>query len=350
MKPLLKLLALIFSLLVVFAIRAHNILALPVFVDESLHILRAQVVFDFSDAVASFLPGKLLTYYYFGLFNPQNHNGLWITREAIAILAPLSAALCYAIVHSLTRSFRAGILVIWLYALTPFMLFFERMAFADPFAGVFVLALVWCSIQFARHPKPAWAGMCGLMIGLALLAKLTALPLIVVPPLAVWMFSYEKTSVNRARAYNSAPVQSKKLSNRMRYTSPLSSGDFDTVSLEVHSGASLQSDNVEVYPVRARHASPLHHLSIKYLSMKWLLVICYGVMVLLLLLPGLYVIYQEAAQLEEKREVVATSLLLGEDRSRIEQIRFNLRTYDEAVRHLTEPLYMILISVLVWLG
>jgi hypothetical protein len=182
---LLKLLVLVISLWAVYLIRAHNTLVLPVFVDESLHILRAQVVFDFSDAVASFLPGKLLLYYYLGLFRPENDSGLWLSRQAVALIAPLSAALCYAIAFTFTRSFRAGILVIWLYASSPLMIFFERMALADTFALGFALGLVWISILAARYPTRTRRILCGLLLGLALLAKLTALPLVVVPVLAM---------------------------------------------------------------------------------------------------------------------------------------------------------------------
>ena len=174
-----RLTILIISLWGVYFIRAHNILALPVFVDESLHILRAQVVFDFSDGVASFLPGKLLLYYYLGLFAPENQNGLWVSRAAVALFAPLSAALSYAIVYAFTRSFRAGIITIWLYATSPLMIFFERMAMADTFALTFALGLV---LLMARHPRRLGAG---LLLGLALLAKLTALPLVAVPVLAM---------------------------------------------------------------------------------------------------------------------------------------------------------------------
>src|SRR5688572_30520003 len=123
----------VFSLWVVWAIRAHDILKMPAFVDESLHILRAQVVYEFTDPRASLMPAKLLTYYYLGLFDPQDHNGLWLSRQAIALLAPISAALCFALVKTFTRSFALSLLVIWLYAVAPFFVFFERLALSDPF-------------------------------------------------------------------------------------------------------------------------------------------------------------------------------------------------------------------------
>ena len=180
-----RLVLLMFSLWCVYFIRAHQILALPVFVDESLHILRAQVVFDFSDAVASILPGKLLLYYYLSLFAPDNQSGLWVSRQAVALIAPLCAALCCAIVYQFTHSFRAGLITIWLYATAPLMIFFERMALADPFALSFGLGVIWLSLMTARHPTQARKMPTGLLLGFALLAKLTAMPLMAVPLLAL---------------------------------------------------------------------------------------------------------------------------------------------------------------------
>ncbi|NJL95621.1 MAG: hypothetical protein HC915_18775, partial [Anaerolineae bacterium] len=130
------------SLWAVWALRAHHILALPGFVDESLHILRAQVVFQFSDPVASFLPRKLLLYYYLGLFGLQDHNALWLARQAVALLAPLGAALSFALAWRMTRHFGAALAVVWLYALSPFLAFFERMALADPLVSVLGLAVL----------------------------------------------------------------------------------------------------------------------------------------------------------------------------------------------------------------
>lgn len=254
------------SLWAVWAVRAHAILSLPAFVDESLHILRAQVVFQFSDAVASFLPGKLLLYYYFGLFQPQNHNGLWLTREATALLAPLAAALCFTIAKHFTRLFWASLVVIWVYALTPLMVFFERMALADTFALVFGLGVVWSSLLLAKKTTPRRAAATGILLGLALLAKLTALPFVAVPPLAVGLFS-------RANTINRVPTG---------------------IPLKI-----------------------------------W--AVLYGAAGLLLLLPLLYVIYQEAAQLENKQEVVAATLFVPQERGRLQQIGFNLETFGKAL-------------------
>lgn len=169
-------------------VRAHNIMAMPVFVDESLHIIRAQVVYDFSDAKASILPAKLLLYYYLGLFDPQDVGGAWLSRQAVALLAPLSAALTSLLARYLFRRWRVAFFSLALYAILPFFLFFDRMAFADPFAMMFGIALAILSLQLAKAPSHRHAVYVGVMLGIAMLAKLTAAPWALLPPLAAYLF------------------------------------------------------------------------------------------------------------------------------------------------------------------
>lgn len=172
----------------VWAVRSHTIMSMPVFVDESLHMMRAQVVYDFTDAKASILPAKLLLYYYLGLFDLQDVGGAWLSRQAVALFALPGAALTFALARMLFKRISVGFVAMFLYASTPFLVFFERMALADSFAMVFALALAVVSIRLARHPNRSNAILTGFALGVALLAKLTTLPLALLPPLAVWLF------------------------------------------------------------------------------------------------------------------------------------------------------------------
>ena len=173
---------------IIWFIRAHNIMAMPIFVDESLHIIRAQVVYNFTDAKASILPAKLLLYYYLGLFSPQDVGGAWLSRQAVALLAPLSAALTVMLARMFFTRWRVVILTLMFYALLPFFIFFDRMAFADPFAMLFGISLAILSLRLAKSPSNKNAVYVGIMAGIAMLAKLTAAPWIVLPPIAACLF------------------------------------------------------------------------------------------------------------------------------------------------------------------
>lgn len=165
-----RLILVVVSLWVVWAVRAHAILAMPAFVDESLHIMRAQVVYEFTDEKASFLPAKLLLYYYLGLFTPQDHNALWLTRQALALMSPLAAALSFALTYSLTGSYWKGVFVIWLHGFTPLLIFFDRLAMSDPFVMMFCAWSCLGKPSLCPPPYPqtqhhhgfaAWIGAAG---------------------------------------------------------------------------------------------------------------------------------------------------------------------------------------------
>lgn len=262
----------------IWASRAHEIMGLPVFVDESLHILRAQLVFEFEDATASFLPGKLLLYYYLGLFDPQNSGGAWLARQAVALFAPVGAALTFALAHLLFRRVSVGLWAMVLYGLTPFMVFFERMALSDTLMMVLGLGLALAALRLARRPCRDLALLSGVLFGAALLAKLTAVLLAAFPLIAFWLFSRQNWRE----------------------------------------------------------------------SLRWLFMsgIAAGMIVLL---PFLYVVYQEVFQVENKQEVVTTLLFVPEEKGRVEQIIDNLDVYQEAVTTLLgEPLLVLLIGLGGW--
>jgi 4-amino-4-deoxy-L-arabinose transferase-like glycosyltransferase len=258
--------------------RAHQIMELAVFVDESLHILRAQLVFEFKDATASILPGKLLLYYYLGSFDPQNVGGAWLSRQAIALLAPLGAALTFALSRQLFHRWQVGFIAVVLYALSPFMLFFERMALSDTLAMIFGLALAIFSIKLAHVPTRKNAVFTGLLLGFAVLAKLIALPFAILPILALYLWG------------------------KLGWKQIIQRGTVIAFAASIP-----------------------------------------------LLPSAIYVVYQEAAQVENKQEVVTTTLFVPETQSRLGQITHNLDIYLEAAwTMLTPPLFLLILCFIFW--
>ena len=65
---------------------ARNIGAVPVFVDEYNHIRRAQVAYDFDYNPMQTSHGKLLFYYWIGLFDPEGPGTLAVSRWANALI------------------------------------------------------------------------------------------------------------------------------------------------------------------------------------------------------------------------------------------------------------------------
>ncbi len=171
-------------LALLFALRVHRPLEMPIFVDESLHILRGRVVWQFSDLGESLNPKKLLFYYWIGLFGLNAPEAAWLARAATALWAPLGGALTYALARRLFAP-GAGLLALALYALAPPLVFFERLALADAFTASIGVALAIAALRLASRPTLGRGLIAGALLGAAALAKLIALPLGALIPLAI---------------------------------------------------------------------------------------------------------------------------------------------------------------------
>ena len=168
-----------------FYVRAHHVTALPPFNDENHHIRRAEVAWSFSDPIVSFSLGKTLTYYWIGLFNPDRLDAIWMGRTVTGLFALLGLAGVYAIARRLFGGW-AGVLALYLAVFTPYMVFFDRLAFSDPLASALGILVIWMTLRMIKHPVEwEWGLLTGILITLAVLAKLIALPFTLVPLWAI---------------------------------------------------------------------------------------------------------------------------------------------------------------------
>ncbi len=162
-------------------IRTHHITGLEPYVDEGSHSVRAAAAWQFEVHPAREAHGKLLTYFWLGLFAGPPATALVVGRLSIALFSTLTAATIY-LLGRWWQNHLTGLLALLIYALLPFAFFFERMALADPFAAGFAVLVVWRSLIFARRPTLGQGLVLGLLLALASLAKLTMalLPIFVV--------------------------------------------------------------------------------------------------------------------------------------------------------------------------
>ena len=173
----------VFLLLVAFFVRVHNIEALPPFNDESHHIRRAEQVWTFSDSDLSFTPGKLLTYYWYGIFNAERLDAIFITRTATALFALIGLAASFAVARRLFGVW-AGVLTVYMLAFAPFAVFFDRMALADPLTAALGMLTIWAALRLYDRPHDwAWGMLTGVIAALTILTKLVGLPFALMPVL-----------------------------------------------------------------------------------------------------------------------------------------------------------------------
>lgn len=182
--PGLQLLIVVLILLVHLYLRIHHPTALAAFIDEYRHISRGQEVYEFEQNPIEFAHGKLLLYYWLGLFSPSGAGALVVSRMAVALISLLTAAASAGIASQLFGR-RAILPALAYYALVPHAVFFERMAFADPLAGAFAALTAWQVVRLARRPTRRRAVVAGLLIGATVLAKLTTVLIMGLPLVAV---------------------------------------------------------------------------------------------------------------------------------------------------------------------
>lgn len=200
-RPAGHLAVIVLLLLVQFALRVHDPLALPSFVDESYHATRGGFVYHFDRNPASFSQGKLLFYYWLGLFGPHGDGALGVSRLAVALWSLITSAAVAAAASALFGR-RAVIPALLFYALVPWAVFFERMALADPFAGGMAALTAWQSIRLAQAVRPSAAHgvLVGLLAALTLFAKLTTIFIAGLPLAAALLLSDLRPADHSPRA------------------------------------------------------------------------------------------------------------------------------------------------------
>lgn len=206
-------LVLIASLLLAqFVLRVHHPGAMAGFIDEYRHISRAQAAYQFEQNPMEFSHGKLLLYYWLGLFDPSGQGALVTSRLAIALVSLLTGA---AVVGSARLLFgrRAVIPALLFYALVPHAVFYERLVLADPLAGALATVTAWQCIIAVRHPTRKRGMIVGLLVAATTMAKLTTALIVGLPLISIVILT---SSRPRRRTLQSFLVWSEVMGRRYR--------------------------------------------------------------------------------------------------------------------------------------
>lgn len=186
-------------LLAYFGLRLHNLLVLPLFIDETLHAERAASVWRGSPLWFG-ANGKLLGAWWVALFYPFP-AGPWLLRASVLLLTLVGAAAVLMLakrVYGPAAVLYTGTLLIF----APMQFFFDRLSLADttlhPMLALFILSLFY----LMDHPRFRWraAAVCGAALALAIIAKATALVIIPLPFIAIWILPRGWRLVDRLKA------------------------------------------------------------------------------------------------------------------------------------------------------
>lgn len=178
-------------------IRLIAIMRLPLYHDEMLHIARAQFTLEghlFTGRIFKWLHSVLLA-----LFYPTGPEGPWLARVFSALSGILTISCCIAL-GGILDSRRTGLVAGLLYAVLPMAVFHERAALADPLLATFTMLATVMMIRLALKPRLWLALLLGAMLAGAYLTKITALPYLGLPVMAIVLFSRNREVALKALA------------------------------------------------------------------------------------------------------------------------------------------------------
>jgi Dolichyl-phosphate-mannose-protein mannosyltransferase len=180
LKPrFLPLLLIVLLLLLYVFTRLHSLLALPAFIDESIHINWAQDVYR-GHLLSGASDGRLLALWWLALFQLSGGGLLWLARAATVLMCTLNATLLYSIGKNLGSKW-VGLLAAGLYILMPLAAFYERLTMPDSYVATFGLFSLWFCIRYVRKTRALDAALAGLALTAAILAKGQGLALACTP-------------------------------------------------------------------------------------------------------------------------------------------------------------------------
>lgn len=160
-----------------FATRVHHLTQLPLHNDEGLHLTRAVAVWD-GHPFWDISDGKIINHWPIALFYPQNAPD-FAARYPTVLTSVLGLSAGYALLRRLQGD-PAAQFGVWLWVVSPYLFFYERLAQSDAQAGALVVVAVWASVLFARTGRTRYALLTGFWFALALMFKFTAAPFAVV--------------------------------------------------------------------------------------------------------------------------------------------------------------------------
>jgi 4-amino-4-deoxy-L-arabinose transferase-like glycosyltransferase len=184
----------------------------PILVDESIYIRWAEIIVHQGQWFISLLDAKQpLSYWIYALIRK-------LTPAADPLLGPRLVSVCaglgstyllYRLVRRLSTE-RAGLIAALLYAVLPFAVLFDRLAYTDALVNFSAIALAYASVEYFSSEFPSWWGaiLVGLITGVGYSFKSTFLLEVWTPILAaVFLGRFRAGSVARlAVVYASAAV------------------------------------------------------------------------------------------------------------------------------------------------
>jgi hypothetical protein len=179
------------------ATRALSLNALPIFLDEAVHLQWAERLFGEGRILRPVGSGRLLAVAAYGVALPfEDRLG---AARMVASLAGAATLVLTMLLSDRLFGTRASLIAGTLYLLSPFALVYDRLALSDGFLSACLTAMMLAAVGLVRAPNRGSARLrLAVLIALAILAKVSALLFLLTVPLAVPTLSPDRRSALRA--------------------------------------------------------------------------------------------------------------------------------------------------------
>jgi hypothetical protein len=165
--------ALLVILFVALGLRLHRLMLLPAFWDEVIHINRAHSAAFEGNLMMQSYGGKLVQPWLtaLALQLPLNLEILVVSRIVSAVVGTLNCLWIYLLASRLYGRLEVGLAAAGLYAVSPYVLFLDRMAMADGLLSGFSVLCLLLSLQVVRSTRTWLVVALGLGMGFAAITK-----------------------------------------------------------------------------------------------------------------------------------------------------------------------------------
>ena len=167
------------------ASRLVGLTALPMFLDERIHLRWASWIAQGRRLRLPFISGRGLSVYMLSAVTPYTEDPLRAGRLLTVAVGMVTLIACHRLASRAAGDRRVADLAALFYIVCPFTLFYDRMVLTDAFLAAATALTLVLALDLAATPRLKTGVALGVAIALGVLSKTTGLVLLVVPALAV---------------------------------------------------------------------------------------------------------------------------------------------------------------------
>jgi hypothetical protein len=175
-----RVLALLAFVALFLATRLTNLMALPVFLDEAMHIKAAVTAYEMRRLVGVSDAGKYLPIWIDAAAIAPADDPLRATRLCSVAFGLAAALGLFALGRELYGE-AAGLVAACFYLVLPWTLLMDRMALVESLLSALAVWALFCGVRWAASARLLWSLAFGAAIGFAGITKLYGLLLLALP-------------------------------------------------------------------------------------------------------------------------------------------------------------------------